>query len=283
MIDETVRQIEEMETQSSSIVTVKAATALRELLDRDYHTVEDFHRELERNSRILRGANRSHASLYTTQQRIVSDVTDAETDTIEEAKERLDDAIESVVTEIESSKDEAAARAAELIDDGDVVLTHGNSSTVMATLEHALDSGTEFELYITEARPHFLGRTTARELANRDGIDVTLIVDGAAGHYMADCDRVLFGMNCLIDDTVYNRLGTYPIAATAADVEVPVTVVASSSKFIGSGFQFTNTHRSISEVMLEPSEGFEIGNPMYDATPTRLLNQVVTEDDVMEF
>jgi len=44
MIDETVREIEEMHTQSSSIVAVKAAQALRELTERECHTVEDFNR-----------------------------------------------------------------------------------------------------------------------------------------------------------------------------------------------------------------------------------------------
>lgn len=283
MIDDTVRQIEEMETQSSSVVAVKAAKALRELIEREYHTVEDFQRELERNSNVLRGANRSHAPLYTTQKRILSDVTEADVGTVEAAKERLREAIEEVVTEVESSKGEAAARAAELINDGDVVLTHANSSTVVTTIEHALESGTEFDLYVTESRPHFLGRTTVRRFANREGIDVTLIVDSAAGHYLSECDRVMVGMNCLLDDKVYNRIGTYPIAATASDAGVPVTVVGSSSKFIGSGFRFTNTHRSISEVILEPAEGFEVGNPMYDVTPTRLIDTVVTEDAVMDF
>jgi len=74
MIDETVREIEEMQTQSASIVAVKAAEALRELTDRECHTVEDFFRVVERNSSALQRANRSHAPLYTTQQRIVDEV-----------------------------------------------------------------------------------------------------------------------------------------------------------------------------------------------------------------
>ncbi len=75
----------------------------------------------------------------------------------------------------------------------------------MATLMAALDDGKEFHLYASESRPHFLGRRTARQLADRDGADVTLIVDGAVGHYLSEADRVFVGMNCLIDDVVYNR------------------------------------------------------------------------------
>ncbi|PSP65159.1 initiation factor 2B [Halobacteriales archaeon QH_8_67_36] len=283
MIDETVREIEEMQTQSSSIVAVKAAKALRELTERECHTVEDFTRVVERNSSALQRANRSHAPLYTTQQRIVEAVTQADVDSVEAGKAALVDAIEDVVEEVESSKQRAAERAARLFDDGDVVLTHENSSTVMATFDEIRGDDKELEAYVTESRPRFLGRKTARQLAERDGVAATLITDGAAGHYLGEVDRVLIGMNCLIDDVLYNRIGTHSVVASAASHGVPVTAVGSSSKFIGSGFTFENTFRPTSEVMLEPAEGFDVANPGYDATPTRLLDSVVTENAVMEF
>lgn len=283
MLDETVREIKDMDTQSASIVAVKAAEALEELADRKCHSVEEFIRMLERNSSALQRANRSHAPLYTSQQRIVTAVRESDADTVAEAKDRLLATIEEVVTDIESSKHHAAERASGLVDTGDVLLTHENSSTVMATLEAALDDGKQFDLYVTESRPRFLGRRTARKLAGRQGVDVTLIVDSAAGHVLQECDRLLLGMNCLIDDIVYNRIGTYPIALAAADQGVPVTVVASASKFIGSGFTFENSSRSPAEVMREPTVGFEIDNPAYDATPTRLIDTVVTEEAMIQF
>ncbi len=283
MIDETVEQIEEMQTQSASIVAVKAAEALRELLDREYQTLDDFVRSVERNSRALLGANRSHAPLYTTQTRIVTEVREAEVETVEEAKAVLAEIITDVVERVETSKAKAGERAAALIHDGDTILTHENSSTVSATLEHALEQGKTFDLYVTESRPRFIGRKTAREFGDRDGVDVTLIADGAAGYYLQESDRVVVGMNCLIDDTVYNRIGTYPIAATAHDAGVPVTVVGSSAKFTAKGFSFENNFRSPSEVMPEPVEEFAVANPGYDATPTRLLESVVTEDAVIQF
>ena len=283
MINETVNQIESMRTRSSSIVAVNAAEALRELVDRECHTVEDFLGTLEQNSSALRGANLSHAPLFTTQKRIVETVSEPEPATVEEAKSRLIEAIEDVVTEVETSKEQAAERAAGLIEDGDAVLTHAHSSTVVATLERAVADGKSFHLYTTESRPHMVGRKTARQFAGHEAVDVTLLVDGAVGHYVHDVDHLMVGMNCIIDDVVYNRIGTYPIVATAADAGVTVTIVGSSSKFIGEGFRFRNEFRADSEVLLEPAEGFDIGNPMYDETPTRLIDFVATEDAVIGF
>ncbi|MFB6309258.1 MAG: translation initiation factor eIF-2B [Haloarculaceae archaeon] len=283
MIDETVAEIEAMQTHSSSVVAVKAAEALRELADREYPAVEEYCRTIERNSRALRRANPSHASLHTTQRRIVEAVTDPTPDSVEDARERTRDVIDTVIEEVESAKERAAQRGAQLLANGDTLLTHDFSTTVIAAIEAALDAGVAFDVYVTEARPRYIGRKTARRLADYDAVDVTLIVDSASGHYLADCDRVVVGMDCIVEETLYNRVGTYPIAATAADLGVPVTVIGSSAKIIDGGFAFENEHRAAAEVMREPSEGFAVENPAYDATPTRLLDTVVTDDETIEF
>ena len=283
MIDETVEEISEMQTHSSSVVAVKAAQALRVLTDREFPTVEDYLKSLERNSSALQRANPSHASLHTTQHRIVNAVSDADPDDVATAKEATIAAIDDVIDSVESSKDRAAARAVSEIADDDVLLTHDFSSTVLAAIDDAIEAGHSFEVYVTESRPRFLGRKMTRHLSDRDGVDVTLIVDSAAGHFMSEVDRVLVGMDCIVDDTLYNRIGTYPIATAAADNDVPVTVVGSAAKYVDGAFAFENEIRSPSEVLREPADGFEVANPAYDATPTRLLDAVVTDEATHEY
>jgi translation initiation factor eIF-2B subunit delta len=282
MIDETVDEISEMQTHSSSTVAIKAAEALREMVDREFATVEEYVRSLDRNSSALRRAQRSHASLQNTQRAIVSRVEDADAETVEEAKAATETAIEEVVDAVESAKHEAASNGVELLPDGATILTHDYSSTVLESIELAVQEGRHLEVYVTEARPRFLGRKTARTLATMDRVDATLIVDSAAGHYLDECDRVCIGMDCIVDDTLYNRVGTFPIAATASELAVPVSVFGSSAKIIEEGFAFENDFRSTSEVMREPAEGFRIENPAYDATPTHLLENVVTDDGVQK-
>ena len=277
MIDETVEEIREMQTHSSSVVAVKAAEALRELLDREFATVEEYARSLERNASALQRAQPSHASLYNTQREIVSRIEGDEFDTIEAAKAETEAAIDDVVESVERAKHEAATNAVDLLPDGATVLTHDYSSTVVEAIELAAREGHHIDVYVTEARPRYLGRRTARTLAEVDRVDTTLIVDGAAGHYLDECDRVVLGMSAIVDDTLYNRVGTFPIAATAAELAVPVSAVGASEKLIEEGFVFENEFRSPAEVMREPAEGFSVANPAYDATPTHLLDGVVTE------
>ncbi|WP_246982847.1 translation initiation factor eIF-2B [Halorientalis marina] len=283
MIDETVEEIEQMQTHSSSVVAVKAAEALRELADAEFPTVEEFVQSLERNSSALRRANPSHASLHNAQRDIVESVTDADPDSVAAAQAELRAAIDRVVERVQQGKSRAAENAVSLFSDGTTVLTHDYSSTVLEAIERAAQEGTHLEVYVTEARPRYLGRKTARVLSGIDRIETHLVVDSAAGHFLPECDRVVTGMDCIVEDTLYNRIGTYPIATTANDVGVPVTVVGNGAKVIESGFAFENEIRSPSEVMREPAEGFTVENPAYDATPTRLLDSVVTDEGTVEY
>ena len=280
MIDETVEEIEEMRTHSSSAVAVKAARSLRELIDREFATTEEYLQSLEQNSNALRRANTSHASLFTTQREIVQRVRAGGHDSVEAAKAATDEAIEAAVTEVERAKHEAAKAAVDVLEDGSTILTHDFSTTVMEAIELAAREGHHLDVYVTEARPRFIGRKAARTLSAIDRVETTLIVDSAAGHYLDECDRVVVGMDCIVDDTLYNRVGTFPIAATAAELAVPVSVLGSSAKLIDEGFAFENELRSASEVMREPAEGFDVANPAYDATPTYLLDNVVTDEGV---
>ncbi len=270
-----------MRTHSSSTVAVKAARALRELLDRDYATVEEYLRALERNGAALRRANPSHASLQNAVREVVETATDADPPDVEAAKAATGAAIEEVVEGIQGAKRAAAENAADRIDDGAALLTHDYSSTVLETIDVALGRGATFEVYVTEARPRYLGRKTARALADREGVEASLVVDSAAGYYLDRVDEVVVGMDCIVDGTLYNRVGTLPIAATANRLDVPVTVVGSAAKLIEEGFVFENEFRSASEVMREPAEGFAVENPSYDATPADLLDRVVTDEGVI--
>jgi translation initiation factor 2B subunit (eIF-2B alpha/beta/delta family) len=283
MIDETVDEIAEMETHSSSIVAVKAARALETVTHREFPSVDEYVRTVERNSKALCRANPSHASLQTTQRNIREAITDADMDSLDGAKARTREVIADSVDRVETAKQRAAERAADTLTDGDVLLTHDYSSTVLETIERATDRGMTLEVYCTEARPRYLGRKMARTLGDMDNVTAHLTVDSASGHYLPDCDYVLTGMDCIVDDRLYNRVGTYPIAVTAADVSVPMRVVGAASKIVEGGFAFENEYRANAEVMREPAETFSVENPAYDATPTRLIDAAITDERTVEF
>lgn len=277
MIDAAARKIRDMQTHSSSAVAIAAAEALRELCDRNYPAVDEFLRDLEYNSTRLRQANPSHASLQTTQRDLLTHVESADPADVPAAKAALTEGIDQVVERVEAAKSTAAGNALELLDDGDVLLTHDFSSTVLSTARQANDAGLSLEVFTMESRPRYLGRRMARRLADLDDVAVTLIVDNAAAHFMESCDRVLIGMSCIVGERLFNRVGTFGLSTAAAHLDVPVTVVGAGTKIAEDGFAFENDFRSSVEVMREPTDDFEISNPAYDATPLSLIDSIVTD------
>jgi translation initiation factor eIF-2B subunit delta len=280
MIDETVAEIRAMRTHSTSAVAVKATRSLADLLDREYRTVDEFERDLEHNAGVLRRSNPSHAALHNAMREVERSIV-GEATSVEDAKQRLEETIDRVVDDIETAKGEAAANAAERIEDGDTLLVHDYSTTVLESIENAARAGAHLTVYVTEARPRTLGRKTARVLAGMARVDTRMVVDSAMGYALRDCDRVLLGITCMTGGTYYNRIGTFPLVVTARELGVPVTAVGSGAKQIEE-FRFENEFRDAVEVMREPVEDVTIENPSYDATPIGMIDTVITDDGVVE-
>jgi len=281
MIDETVAEIRAMQTHSTSVVAVKATRSLAELLDREYITAEEFERDLEHNAGVLRRSNPSHAASTTPCARS-SARSSARRPRWREPNSGFRTPSSASSRKVETSKAAAAANAAERIADGETLLVHDYSTTVLESIETAAMSGKHLTVYVTEARPRTLGRKTARALAAMDRVDARMVVDGAMGYALRDCDRVLLGITCITGGTYYNRVGTFPLVVTARELGIPVTTVGSGAKRIEE-FRFENEFRDAVEVMREPVENVTIENPSYDATPVGMLDVVITDDGVEEF
>lgn len=143
--------------------------------------------------------------------------------------EELEPALLAIVREDVVSRHaraEALGRAgAELISDGERVLTHcWAENGIVYLLMAARDSGKELSVTCTETRPYLQGaRLTADAVADL-GLPVTIVTDGMAGHAMAQGRATLFTSGAdrvTMDGHVVNKVGTMPIAVTAAHFGVP--------------------------------------------------------------
>ncbi len=146
-------------------------------------------------------------------------------------------------------------------------------------------------MYAAEARPVLQGaRLTAFELIT-DGFDVTLMPDTAIGISMQRgmIDRVIVGADRITKTGhVFNKVGTYQIAALAKRHNVPFYVAAPLSTF---DFE-TNLkdvkieERSPDEVrkmrgQQTAPENVPVFNPAFDVTPPELITAIICEEGVL--
>jgi ribose 1,5-bisphosphate isomerase len=174
------------------------------------------------------------------------------------------------------------------IKNGDLIMTHCNSSVAISTLLEAKRMGKDFSVIVTETRPRFQGRLTAKALADK-GIPITLIIDSAARYFMPKIDKVIVGADVVTaNGAVVNKIGTSQIALIAKEARVRVFVGAETYKFSPStvlGELVEIEERSAEEVIpkeeLKKLKGVKVVNPSFDVTPPEFIDVIITEKGVI--
>ena len=187
-------------------------------------------------------------------------------------------------------------RGAALLPDGARVLTHCNAGslacgfygTALGVVYAAFEQGKLAHVYADETRPVGQGaRLTMWELTQA-GVPCTLQCDGMAASLMAagKVDAVVVGADRIAanGDTA-NKIGTYPLAISAAYHGIPFYVAAPTSTADASlpdGSGIPIEYRDAREVI--DVEGFspDVFNPSFDVTPAALIAGIVTERGVYE-
>jgi methylthioribose-1-phosphate isomerase len=188
------------------------------------------------------------------------------------------------------------------------ILTHCNAGwlgcvdwgTALAPIYMAHDAGVPVHVWVDETRPRNQGAAlTAFELGGH-GVDHTIIVDNAGGHFMqagavdlciVGCDRVA------ANGDVANKIGTYLKALAAKDNAIPFYVALPGSTVdwtLNSGADIPIEERSADEVTKVSARlpngqiaqvdvaapGSAAANPGFDVTPARLVTGFITEQGV---
>lgn len=189
---------------------------------------------------------------------------------------------------------------AELIKDGDSILTHCNAGglataaygTALGVIRAAFEQGKKIRVFADETRPFLQGaRLTAWEL-EKLGIPYFVISDSMAGWLMrkGEIDLAIVGADRITPngDTA-NKIGTYSVAVLAKENHIPFYVAAPLSTFdfsLETGDQIPIEERPPEEVkeingkLITPA-GARVRNPAFDVTPAGYITAIITEKGVI--
>jgi len=215
------------------------------------------------------------------------------------ARARLVEEAVGILDEDRALSRRIGEHGAALLEDGDTVLTHCNAGglataeygTALAVVYVAAEQRKSIRVFADETRPLLQGaRLTAWELQRR-GIDVTVLVDGAAATVLRNgwIDAVIVGADRIAGNgDVANKIGTYPLAIAARRHDVPFYVAAPFStldRSLASGSDIPIEERDSSEVAgcggtRTTPEGVAVYNPAFDVTPAGLVTAIITDQGV---
>jgi len=188
------------------------------------------------------------------------------------------------------------AYGAELLSDGDSVLTHCNAGalatggfgTALGVIRAAVEQGKRIHVYADETRPLLQGaRLTTYELLN-DHIPVTLICDNMAGSLMRQgrIQKVIVGSDRTVaNGDVCNKIGTYQVAIMAKYHNIPFYAALPATTLdlaIESGDRIPIEERDPAEVKgygdcIWAPEPVKVYNPSFDVTPAELVTAIITD------
>lgn len=195
------------------------------------------------------------------------------------------EAINELITELETSGDNIAAQALEHIHSNEVIMTVGKSRTVEAFLKKAAQKKRKFQVIVVECAPFYHGHKLAKSLASAD-IETTIITDSAVFAMMARVNKVIIGTHTVMANGGLKAVnGSHAVALAAKYHSVPLIVCAAmfklSPQYLCSYDQDAFNKFVSPEEVLNYSEGdlvskAQLTNPVFDYVPPELVTLYIS-------
>ena len=185
---------------------------------------------------------------------------------------------------------------AEVIDEGDTILTHCNAGalacvdygTALGVIRAAHEQGKNINVICDETRPRGQGASLSVWEMQQENIPVKLIPDVASGFLMSQgkIDKVVLGAD---RGGVVNKIGSFMVALAAKHHDIPFYVAAPYSTF--------DNEINIYDTVIEERDGDEVRyyggaricpkgteviNPAFDITPKELITGIITEKGIID-
>jgi methylthioribose-1-phosphate isomerase len=259
---------------------------------------EELLQDLESSAEIIRRTRPTAVNLFWALDRILKKTKALKTDRKSLTTFVVDEA--NRIADEDATANKAMGKyGAELIRDGDVILTHCNAGalacveygTALGVVRAAWEQGKRIKVISSETRPLLQGARLSVYEMKKEGIPVTLITDNMVGYvmYRKMVNKVIVGADRIVRDAVINKIGTYGVAVLAKEHKVPFYVAAPTSTF--------DLARTAKEVVIEERnpeevthigarritvEGVNVLNPAFDITPLKYVTAVISEKGILK-
>jgi len=175
-----------------------------------------------------------------------------------------------------------------LIKKNDVIFTHCHSTNVSKALIYTHKHRKHFEVYVTETRPLYQGRLTAKEL-KKAGIKIMMFVDSSMAMAIGKenkkdkihANKVFLGADALLKFGIINKVGSEPIARIAREEKIPFYIVADSWKFTKKKVPIEQ--RNLNEVWDKAPRNIKIRNPAFEFVHKKYITGIITELGLMTY
>ena len=284
-----VEAIKALRVRGAPLIGVSAALMIAKLA----HDITDLVQILQQ-ARAINEARPTAVNLMICVDRMVNEIKNSDNN-----KKLIIDMAVQIFHEDVKLCEQLATNGAELIQDGDHILTHCNTGglatvgvgTALGVIRKAHEHGKKIHIYIDETRPLLQGaRLTAWELQKLN-IPCTLITDNMAAHLMSlkKISKAIVGSDRIaVNGDFANKIGTYSIAVNCHYHQIPFYVAApyttvdpncKSGADIPIEQRNENEVKGFQELQWAP-KNVHVYNPSFDVTPNELVSAWILDKAV---
>lgn len=280
-VEDTASAIKSMKIRGAGRIARSASASMSEYV-KSYtgNDKEDLIVKLNEKKDILLSSRPTAVSLYNGVMSSIKGIDNGKD--VDDVRRIVVENSETFVNNSENAVELIGKYGADLVDDGDTILTHCNSSAAISVIRTAHRQGKDIKVFATETRPWGQGFITVNEIAEA-GVDVTLIVDSAVRSVMGKVDKVFVGADTITaDGTLINKIGTSQIALIAHEFNVPFRTCAETYKFSPLTLKKDDVEielRDVDEIIKgkDINKKVKIHNPVFDRTPGKYIDAIITE------
>jgi len=282
---EAAERIRRLEIQGATNVAFEAVRALVEQMKiSKAQDRESVLSEISQAREILFDSRETEPFMRNAIRYVEWNMREAEWETTAEFQGLIKTFSDDLLAEFREARERIIDVGSKRILDGARIMTHCHSSAVSEILRAAKANGRDFEVILTETRPRYQGRITAREMIEA-GIKATMIVDSAARNFMNKSDLVLVGADAITSEgNVINKIGTSQIALAAQEARTPFYVATELLKFdpqtIHGDYEAIE-ERPTDEIWPDSPEGLKIRNPAFEVVRRDYIHGIICEEGLI--
>lgn len=190
--------------------------------------------------------------------------------------------IDEIMTNAVQIRKKIGEYGAKLITNGNKIITISSSDILKEIFLSAHKSRKKFEVFCLESRPMLEGQKFAEILA-KEGISVHVYTDATMGHLVRGANIVMAGTDRFYDDGIINKMGTYPLAATAQKNNVPFYISGETDKVlkeIDKSVRF-RAH-SAAEVFSPKVKSVKVSNFYFEIVEYDYITKIVCEEGIYQ-
>lgn len=289
--DQVIEEIRNMNVKGGSPFGRAAAWAYKLALEKEgLNSKEDILARFDDISNQMISLKPTMATIYNTKSLVYEllDSFDENTDT-QTIKRKIIKLCENIISNSYESVSEVGKIGSNIIKDGDTIMMHSYSSTLMSIFITAAEQGKNFRVICTESRP-LRESLLAVKILQSHKVEVVYITDVSIWEFMPKADYIIMGADTITwDGSVANKMGTAMISQLALICNKPVYIASEVYKLdlrTKYGHPVVLERRSKDEIILrdndfESFEGVDIVNQFFDLTPARNITGLITEYGVI--